>query len=136
MSGIALDASVALAWCFEDEGDPEADTLIERVASEGAAVPDLWFLEIANGLVVAERRGRMKPAESATFVAMVEALPIVAHQTSMRVLQATMSLAREHALTVYDAVYLEMAMRLGRPLATGDRKLAAAARCVGVKLAI
>jgi predicted nucleic acid-binding protein len=130
-----LDASSVLAWCFEDEGGPEADALIERVAADGAAVPSSWSLEIANGLVMGERRGRVKPAESAVFVAMIEELPIVADRaTAARALHETMSLAREHRLSAYDAAYLELAMRLGLPLATGDRDLKAAAERVGVVL--
>ena len=135
MTGFVIDASAVLAWCFEDEGGPEADALIEQVAAEGASVPGLWPLEIANGLVMGERRGRISQAESAAFVAMIEELPIVADQaTGARALHATMSLAREHELTAYDAAYLELAMRLGLPLATGDRKLRTAARRVGVAL--
>lgn len=135
MTGLVIDASSVLAWCFEDEGAPEADALIERVAADGAAVPGLWSLEIANGLVMGERRGRLKPAESAAFVSMLEELPIAADPaTGARALHETMSLARAHRLTAYDAAYLELAMRLGLPLATGDRSLRAAARRVGVEL--
>jgi predicted nucleic acid-binding protein len=135
VTGFVLDASSVLAWCFEDEGGPEADALIERVAAQGAAVPGLWSLEIANGLVTGERRGRVKPAESAAFVAMIEELPIVADgATGARALHETLSLAREHRLSAYDAAYLELAMRLGLPLATGDRNLKAAAERAGVVL--
>jgi predicted nucleic acid-binding protein len=135
VTAFVIDASSVLAWCFEDEGGPGADALVEKVAAEGAAVPGLWSLEIANGLVMGERRGRIKPAESAAFVAMVEELPIVADRaTGARALHETMSLAREHRLTAYDAAYLELAMRLGLPLATGDRSLRAAAERSGVVL--
>ncbi len=135
MTGLVIDASAVLAWCFEDEGGPEADALIEQVAADGASVPGLWSLEVANGLVTGERRGRISRAESAAFVAMIEELPIVAdHGTGARALHETMSLAREHELTAYDAAYLELAMRLGLPLATGDRKLRTAAQRVGVGL--
>jgi predicted nucleic acid-binding protein len=130
-----IDASSVLAWCFEDESGAEADALIAKVAADGAAVPSLWSLEIANGLVMSERRGRIKPAETASFVAMIEELPIVADQaTGARALHETMSLAREHGLTAYDAAYLELAMRLGLPLATDDRSLRVAAERSGVPL--
>ena len=128
MSGLVIDATAVLAWCFEDEAGPEADALIEQVAAEGAAVPGLWSLELANGLVMGERRGRITPAQSAAFVAMIEELPIASDPaTGARALHETMSLAREHRLTAYDAAYLELAMRLGLSLATGDRSLGAAA---------
>jgi predicted nucleic acid-binding protein len=135
VSGLVIDASSVLAWCFEDEGGHEADALIERVAAEGAAVPGLWALEIANGLVIGERRGRLKAAESAAFVAMIEELPIEADPaTGDRALHETISLARAHRLSAYDAAYLELATRLGLPLATGDRGLRAAAKRAGVEL--
>jgi predicted nucleic acid-binding protein len=124
-----------LSWCFEDESGPAADALIEKVATSGAAVPGLWSLEIANGLVTGERRRRIKPADTAAFVAMIEQLPIVADRaTGSRALHETLSLAREHGLTAYDAAYLELAMRLGLPLATDDRRLGAAAPRAGVVL--
>lgn len=135
MTGLVLDASSVLAWCFEDESGPQADALVDRVVAEGAAVPGLWPLELANGLVSGERRRRISPADSAAFVAMIEDLPIDADPaTGVRALHETISLAREHRLSVYDAAYLELAMRLGLPLATGDRSLAAAARRAGVAL--
>jgi predicted nucleic acid-binding protein len=135
MTGFVIDASSVLSWCFEDEGGPEVDALIDKVAAEGATVPGVWSLEIANGLVMGERRDRIKPAESTAFVAMIEDLPIVADRsTGARALHETMSLAREHGLTAYDAAYLELAMRLGLPLATGDRNLKSAAARAGVVL--
>jgi predicted nucleic acid-binding protein len=135
VTGLVVDASAVLAWCFEDEGGPEADALIERVAADGASVPGLWPVEIANGLVTGERRGRITRAASAAFAAMLEELPIVVDpETGARALRATLSLAREHAVSAYDAAYLELAMRLGQPLATGDRKLCAAAGRAGVAL--
>jgi predicted nucleic acid-binding protein len=135
MTGFVIDASSVLSWCFEDEGGPGVDALIDKVAAEGAAVPGVWSLEIANGLVTGERRDRIKPAESTAFVAMIEDLPIVADRsTGARALHETMSLAREHGLTAYDAAYLQLAMRLGLPLATGDRNLKSAAARAGVVL--
>jgi predicted nucleic acid-binding protein len=135
VTGCVLDASAVLAWCFEDEGGPASDALIDRVAAEGAAVPAQWPLEVANGLVAGERRRRISAAESATFIAMLEELPIVADPASgSRALHETTGLAREHRLSAYDAAYLELAMRLGRPLATADRALAAAATRAGVAL--
>jgi predicted nucleic acid-binding protein len=135
VTGFVIDAASVLAWCFEDESGPEADALIEKAATEGATVPALWSLEIANGLAMGERRGRIKPAESAAFVALIEELPVVRDEaTGARALHETMSLAREHGLTAYDAAYLELAMRLSLPLATDDRSLRVAAQRIGVAL--
>jgi predicted nucleic acid-binding protein len=135
MTGCVIDASSVLAWCFEDEGGPETDALIDKVAAEGAAVPAMWALEVANGLVTGERRGRIKRAASTAFVTLIEELPIIADRaTGTHGRHATMSLAREHRLTAYDAAYLELAMRLGVPLATDNRALAAAAAQAGVVL--
>ncbi len=135
MTGLVIDASSVLAWCFEDEGGPEADALIDKVVAKGAVAPGLWSFEVANGLVSGERRRRIKPAESAAFVAMIEELPIETDtETGGRALHETISLAREYRLSVYDAAYLELAMRLGLPLATDDRSLAGAAKRAGVAL--
>ena len=127
---LADDLGYADLHCYG--GRVECSPNLDKVATEGAAVPDLWFLEVANGLVTAERRGRIEPAASAAFLAMLEDLPIVADRAGGRALHATMSLAREHRLTAYDAAYLDLAMRLGLPLATDDRSLGAAARRVGI----
>ena len=68
MSGIVLDASAIAAWCFEDESDPAADALLDRVATDGATVPALWVFEVANLLARAERRDRVDAARAATFL--------------------------------------------------------------------
>lgn len=133
MSALVADASAVLAWCFEDEAGPDADALIARIAAEGALVPSHWSLELANGLAMGERRGRLTPAESAGFVALLEQLPIETDAASpARALHQTLALAREHGLTSYDAAYLELAMRRGLPLATHDRRLAQAGERAGV----
>jgi len=133
VSGMVLDASTVLSWCFEDETGPRADELIDRVASEGAVVPAIWPLEVANALVVAERRNRITPADSNAFIALVEQLPItVDSATAGRAFNDTIALAREHALSSYDAAYLELALRARLPLKTSDRPLARAAARLGL----
>ena len=98
-----------------------------------AAVPGLWFLEIANALVLAERRRRITPADIAEFITLVEALELeVHHEADSRALGDVLGLARREHLTAYDASYLELAMRLGVPLASKDRELCDAAERVGV----
>lgn len=131
--GVVLDCSVAVGWCFEDEASPEADALFARVRDEGAVVPALWYLEIANVLLQAEKRGRIRSGDVAIRLDLMAALPITTDgETSVRAWRETLTLARAEALTVYDAAYLEVATRRGLPLMTRDAALIRAARRVGV----
>ena len=133
MTDIVIDASVALAWCFKDERTEATDRLLERVQTDAATVPILWHLEIANVLALAERRGRITSAESAELIALLETLEIIVdEETPSRAFGRVLDLAREQRLTAYDAAYLDVAMRLGVPLASKDRDLCDAAERLGV----
>ena len=126
-----LDASIVHAWAF-DERQRAADDARERLCDDRAAAPSLWWFEVRNGLVMAERRGRLTQRETALFLRELSRLAValdVAPQEA-RVL----ALARRHRLTVYDTAYLELALRERLPLATLDRALAEAARAEGVSL--
>ncbi len=125
-----LDASTTAAWCLPDENDPAADRAFDRLNLEDAFVPGLWWAEIRNILVVGERRGRIDAAESARFFSDLDQLPI--HIDREPAGDVVMALARKHALSVYDAIYLELASRLASPIATLDRTLAAAAHASGL----
>ena len=130
-----IDASVALAWCFGDERTEATVSLLERLQTDAAAVPNLWHLEVANGLALAERRGRITPAESAELIALLEMIEIVVDgDTAARAFTRVLDLAREERLTAYDASYLELAMRLGLPLASKDADLCDAAERLGVSV--
>ncbi|MCS6937867.1 MAG: type II toxin-antitoxin system VapC family toxin [Roseiflexaceae bacterium] len=130
-----LDASVALAWCFEDESSDLADLALDRLAQTSALVPAIWSLEIGNALLGAERRGRLSQAESSRFLTLIRALPIEIEAVSApRMLNDVVTLAREQGLSTYDAAYLETAMRNGLPLATLDTALWRAAERCGVSL--
>ena len=132
---VVIDASVALAWCFRDERTEATATLLERVQTDAAAVPSLWHLEVANVLALAERRGRITPAESTELIALLETLEIVVdEETASRALGRVLDLARAERLTAYDAAYLELAMRLGLPLASKDADLCDAAERLGVSV--
>ena len=76
MNALVIDSSVALAWCFEDEASPTSDALLEQVRDEGAVVPGLWHLEVANGLLQAEKRGRITAADIAMRLELIAELPI------------------------------------------------------------
>jgi predicted nucleic acid-binding protein len=133
VNSFVLDASATLAWCFEDERTAPAASVLERLRDQEALVPPLWLLELANGLVVAERRGRITRAESTRFLGLVGELPIRIDQTStLDLASSVMELARQYDLSAYDAAYLELALRLGQPLATIDERLRSAADRAGV----
>ena len=135
MTDLVLDASVALTWCFKNEATAAADRVLERLAADAASVPAIWHLEIANVLALSERRRRITPARSAEFIALLETLEIVIdEETPSRALGRVLDLAREERLTAYDAAYLELAMRLGIPLASKDGDLCNAAERLGVSV--
>ena len=92
-------------------------------------VPSIWPLEVCNVLLVAERKKRIGAADSTRFIALLAELPIiVAAEPPERMLTEIFLLAREHNLPSYDAVYLDLAMRHGLPIATRDKKIRAAAK--------
>jgi predicted nucleic acid-binding protein len=130
-----VDNSVAFAWCFEDEQTAGIMALLDRVAEEGAVAPQLWPIEALNGLLTAERRGRIDRDVRQLLAGFLQALPIsIDEETASRSWITTARLAEQHRLTAYDATYLELAMRRGVPLATNDTALIAAAKAVGVAL--
>jgi predicted nucleic acid-binding protein len=132
-----LDASVALAWCFEDEENEPALTVLDSLRESEAVVAHHWTLEVANGLLSAERRGRIDGDGATRFSRLLLALPIAVDPVARgTALTETRRLARAHGLTSYDAAYLELAIRVGVPLATVDEALRAAARAEGVTLVL
>ncbi len=133
MTDFVLDCSVSMTWWFEDETDAYAERVLDYLDEASAIVPAIWPLEVANALLVAERRNRITSRASDRVADFIVTLPIhVDDKTHAHALGATMALAREYALTAYNAAYLELAMRLDVPLATADRPLAGAARASGV----
>ena len=112
-----------------------ADALLDHVTEYGAVVPALWFLECTNGLAMAERRGRIDSAGIIKAIALLRRLSLVVDDPAPSgVLDAVLDLARTHRLTTYDAGYLDLALRRGLPLATGDAPLRTAATATGVAL--
>ncbi len=130
---LVVDASIALAWCFADEVSPLADRALERIRTEEATAPALWAFEVANGLLSAERRGRIRSEELPKLYALLGALPIRLESPSLTdVLGDVRELARSLGLSVYDASYLALALRRGATLATADERLRAASTRAGV----
>ena len=133
--GLVIDSSVAIAWCFPDEQDTYSQSVLDALESEQAIVPDLWHLEVANTLVIGERRKRSTQADTVTWMGFLSALPVtVDEETRAHAFGDTAGLARAHGLSVYDAAYLELAMRRGLRLAALDEKLSAAAVAAGVAI--
>lgn len=133
--GLILDAIVALSWAFEDETQPYTEAVLEALAHMEALAPSVWALEVGNGLLAAERRGRLNQAASVQFLALLRQLPITLEdQKPDHLVGEIISLARERRLSTYDAAYLHLAMDRGLPLATLDGALRQAAAEVGVEL--
>jgi predicted nucleic acid-binding protein len=130
-----VDASVTLAWHFADEADTSSEALFACTDTEALHVPPHWFVEVSNALLVGERRERTTARDTADFVERLGCLDIVIDGLAgVDIFARVPPLARAHRLSAYDALYLELAERLGLPLATRDKALAQAARSVGVQV--
>ena len=135
MGMLVLDCSVTMSWLFREEFTSFSERALDEVTVGQAVVPAIWPLEVANVLLLAERRGRIPQAEGGRFLALLAGLPIdVSASHDGQPSDDLLPLARETGLSVYDAGYLELAGRFGIPLATLDRGLERAATLVGVKL--
>lgn len=129
---LVLDSSVALSWLLPDEESAGAGALLDRVVISRAWVPALWHLEVANALLMAVRRGRIDAGFREASLQDLALLPIQVDPDTHRFgWSVTLQLAERHDLSVYDAAYLELALRLSLPLATLDRKLSSAAKACG-----
>ena len=128
-----LDNSIALAWCFEDAQTPAVMALLDRVTETGAIAPLLWPLEALNGLLVAERRRRLNATTRAALSAFLRELPIMLDlDAAERAWGEAAQLAERFRLSVYDATYLELALRRRLPLASLDQGLREASGALGV----
>ena len=133
MVTFVLDNSVVMAILL-DEGSAYADAVQASLLTTWAAVPSIWRYEVANALLVAERRGRFGGEALPRIRASLLALPLVHDDlTAEDLLETVQPLARSHQLSAYDAAYLFVAARRGLPLATLDARLRAAAERVGVR---
>lgn len=132
---LVLDSSVTLARLWEDETTDPVREVFELVRDQGAWVPSLWKLEVANSLQMDVRRGRHIAEFRDGALADLAQLSIeIDPETDDRAWGPTLRLAEKHRLTVYDAAYLELALRRRLPLATLDRELRAAAERERVEL--
>ena len=122
-----------MAWCFEDEASTYTEGALDQLREAQALVPVIWPLEVANVLLIAERRHRLNEAQAAHFAQLLQTLPILVEEADVaRVLGPVLAVGRSHRLSAYDAAYLELAARHGLPLATQDARLRKAASNAGV----
>jgi predicted nucleic acid-binding protein len=129
-----VDNSVVMSWCFKDETNNYADTVLERLTESAAVVPSIWSLEVVNVLLVAERQKRLSESDSIRFLTLLSQLPIVVEYERPEMMKELLALARAYNLSSYDASYLYLAMRKGLPIATLDNKLIEAARSIEVPI--
>lgn len=135
MTGIVIDASVALAWCFPDEASDYADDVLVALEGHSILAPTLWPIEITNALLVAERRNRVTQSEIRQFVELLNGLTVLLGSRSVtESVSSVLPLAREYNLSAYDAAYLDVALRHGIPLATLDHSLKKAGRKARVEI--
>ena len=133
MAGFVLDGSVALAWYFRDEVNAYAMAVLDHLPGARALVPAVWPLEIGNGVMSGERRGRSTAAQAERWLGYLLGMPITIDARDIADLWGeVLGLARRFGLSAYDATYLELALRRGLPLATLDRRLQEAAAAAGV----
>jgi predicted nucleic acid-binding protein len=135
---LVLDASMALAWIFERQNKEEAksaENALTAITDFSTIVPALWHIEIANALLVGERRKVISEAQVIDYLNRLSKLPILTDDVSPASRrELVMGLAREHALTAYDATYLDLALRTDAMLATFDKELTKAMQGAGGKI--
>jgi predicted nucleic acid-binding protein len=132
---LVVDASIALTWAFEDENSDDSLDLLRRAESQPVHVPVIWWFEISNAISFANRGGRISEEARDRFFQLLERLrPATDQANRTRILGPMANLSKTYGLTVYDASYLELSIRLGAQLATLDKALVAAAPMAGVSL--
>ena len=136
MKALVIDGSTALGFLLRDEQDSCALGALAAIEKGVPTfIPAHCRVETANGLLMAERRKRMTQSDVAEAIGLLGSLPLATDaETAAMAGRDTLALARQYGLTIYDAAYLELAMRRGASLATNDRELAKAARAAGVEL--
>ena len=137
MSRLVIDGSLVVSWFLDDEQSEYGQEVRSQIpGADLVSVPAHWMLEVTNALLVAERRRRIDPASVNHAVGILRQMPIRTDtETGEQAGRQTLELARRHALSIYDAAYLELALRLGAALGSLDEQLKAAAKDRGVKLA-
>ena len=134
--GFVADSSVGIAWAARSQSSPDCDDLLTEI-SKGRpfVVPGLWMMEVANALLVLARRKKITTEDCESARRFLAALvPQIDEEATTLALSDIYCLAENHSLTIYDAVYLELAIRRNLPLASRDTSLRKAANRCGVDL--
>jgi predicted nucleic acid-binding protein len=135
LSQVVVDASIALAWCFPDETSDYADAVLVALEGQTVLVPSVWSLEIANAVLVGERRRRLNQPEIQQFTTLLESLSLLQDTRAVaKHVSDVLPLARMYGLSAYDAAYLELSIRHSASLATLDDRLQRAANAAGITL--
>lgn len=132
MTACVVDASVAAAWFLPDEASTLTEAALDHTARADVWVPALWLIEIGNLLLTAQRRGRIDVVKRAELARWATGLNIRVDREPVSI-PTLDRLAAQYALTAYDAVYLELALRRAMPLATLDSALLTAMAAAGVR---
>lgn len=127
-----IDATIFGAWVFSDERNSYCEAALNALTHQKAVVPSLWWYETRNLLIVNEHRGRIRSEDTNSFLQEFEKLPITIDQDSQK--DVILKLSRKGSLSIHEASYLELALRLGCPLATLNKKLAHVAFQEGASL--
>jgi len=130
-----VDASVGFAWVYQGQATLETDRLLNEVAAGATVVvPALWYLEMSNVLLIAQRRRRLTAIQRKAALEKLAAMQFMVDEEGTRhAFGKTSDLAEKHGLTIYDATYLELALRRSLPLASRDEALTNAAKQCGLK---
>lgn len=132
MANLVIDASLAAAWCFSDERTAYTNGVLQALPSFNAFAPKLWGYELRNSVLMGVRRGRISRPDADSFLSSIPSLNI--HLTDPSSYNDVFKLADATGLTVYDAAYLDVVMRVGAPLASLDGALRKAAVNAGMVL--
>lgn len=128
-----IDCSITMAWLFSDERTDATASIQDRLMIESVLVPTHWYLEVANVLMMAEKRKRISVRDSTQFLQLLDSLEIISDASlGTNAFSVLIPLCRAHNLTSYDAAYLELALLRQLPLATLDEDLRNAAVAVGI----
>ncbi len=135
MKDFVVDNSVILSWVFKDENTKKSQELLNKLLKQNAYVPSLWPYELSNALFIAEKNGRIKEADSVSFISSLKDLSLFVENNSYdNITKDILAISREHKITVYDASYIELALRKNLDMASFDKKLNAVCRKIGIKI--